>query len=141
MDGAHIETLLLTFFFRYLRPLIDNGHLYLAVPPLYEIKYRKTREYAYSEGQRDKIVEEIKEKYNLKNTESITMKMFKGLGEMDPEDLFDTTMDRETRILKRVVYEDFLETDIIFTQLMGKEVKPRKKFIINNYKNVKVLDI
>jgi len=141
VDGAHIETLLLTFFFRYMRPLIDKGHLYVAAPPLYYISYKKTGKYVYSDKERDEYFKELMEKYEFKDSSSINIKRYKGLGEMSPEELYQTTMNRETRILKRVVYEDILETDKIFTQLMGKEVKPRRKFIVENYDEVNVLDI
>ncbi|MBD3214154.1 MAG: DNA topoisomerase (ATP-hydrolyzing) subunit B [Candidatus Lokiarchaeota archaeon] len=141
VDGAHIETLLLTFFFRYMRPLIDNGNLYVAAPPLYKLSYRSTEQYVYTDKQRDKLMEEIVDKYNLEDRSSIKIKRYKGLGEMSPDELYRTTMNKETRILKRVVYEDHLETDQTFTRLMGKEVTPRKKFIINNYDEVNILDI
>lgn len=141
VDGAHIETLLLTFFFRYMRPLIDNGYLYVAAPPLYKLSYRSTEQYVYSDKERDKVMKEIMEKYDLEDNSSVKIKRYKGLGEMSPDELYRTTMNRETRILKRVFYEDHLETDHVFTRLMGKEVMPRKKFIINNYDEVNVLDI
>jgi DNA gyrase subunit B len=141
IDGAHIETLLLTFFFRYMRPLIDNGHLYVAAPPLYYVSYRKTGKYVYSEKEKEDYFKELMDKYNLESSENIKIKRFKGLGEMSPDELYKTTMNRDTRILKRVIYEDHLETDKIFTQLMGKEVKPRRKFIIDNYDEVNILDV
>ncbi|TXT60612.1 MAG: DNA gyrase subunit B [Promethearchaeota archaeon] len=141
IDGFHIETLLLTFFFRYMRPLIDNGHLFIAVPPLYKVGYRNTKYYVYSDKEKEKYFKELMDKYSLSSTESIKVQRYKGLGEMNPDELYKTTMNRETRILKKVVYEDHLETDKIFTQLMGKEVTPRKKFIINNYNDVDIIDI
>ena len=141
IDGFHIETLLLTFFFRYLRPLIDEGHLYIAVPPLYKVSYKKTREYVYSDKEKESLLKSIKLKHSLKNTDSIKIQRYKGLGEMNPNELYDTTMKRETRKLKKVIYEDYLENDLIFTKLMGKEVKARKKFIISNFDEVKTLDI
>jgi len=141
IDGHHIETLLLTFFFRYMRPLIDEGHLYMAVPPLYELRYKKTREYVYTDKQKEDKIKEIIKKYSLPNSDSIKIKRFKGLGEMNADELYDTTMDMKTRILKKITYEDYLEVDQIFTQLMGKEVKARKKFIIQNYNEVSSLDI
>lgn len=141
IDGFHIETLLLTFFFRYMRPLIDNGHLFIAVPPLYKVGYRNTKYYVYSDKEKEKYFKELLDKYSLSSTESIKVQRYKGLGEMNPDELYKTTMNRETRILKKVVYEDHLETDKIFTQLMGKEVTPRKKFIINNYNDVDIIDI
>jgi DNA gyrase subunit B len=141
IDGKHIETLLLTFFFRYMRPLIDEGHLYVAVPPLYNVSYRSTSQYVYSDKEKLKFMEELREKYSLSDNSSINIKRYKGLGEMDPDELYKTTMNRDTRILKQVIYEDHLETDQVFTKLMGKEVTPRKKFIINHYDEVNVLDI
>ncbi len=141
IDGFHIETLLLTFFFRYMRPLIDKGHLYIAVPPLYKVSYKKTKEYVHSEKEKEDMINDLMDKYNLKNSDSIKVQRYKGLGEMNPEELYETTMNITTRILKKVTYEDYIENDLIFTKLMGKEVKARKKFIINNFDEVNVLDI
>ena len=141
IDGHHIETLLLTFFFRYMRPLIDEGHLYLAVPPLYKVSYKKSKEYVYSDKEKEATIDEYMKKYKLKKEDSIKIQRYKGLGEMNPDELYDTTMKRESRMLKKIVYEDYLETDLIFNQLMGKEVKSRKKFIIQNYDEVKELDV
>ncbi|MFX1409753.1 MAG: type IIA DNA topoisomerase subunit B [Promethearchaeota archaeon] len=141
IDGFHIETLLLTFFFRYLRPLIDEGHLYIAVPPLYKVSYKSTKKYVYSDNQKENLLKNIKNKYKLKNFDSIKTQRYKGLGEMNSDELYETTMNRETRTLKKVTYEDYLENDLIFTKLMGKEVKARKKFIISNFDEVKTLDI
>ena len=141
IDGFHIETLLLTFFFRYMRPLIDEGYLYVAVPPLYKLSYKKNNTYVYSDLEKDRVINSYKTKYKLKNTQSIKVQRYKGLGEMNPEELYETTMNRETRKLKRVTYEDFIENDLVFSKLMGKEVKARKKFIINNFDEVGTLDI
>jgi DNA gyrase subunit B len=141
VDGFHIETLLLTFFFRYLRPLIDSGHLYIAVPPLYKLSYKKTKDYVYSDQEKDKLLNNLKTQYKLKNTDSIKVQRYKGLGEMNSDELYETTMNKETRKLKKVTYEDYIENDLIFTKLMGKEVKARKKFIISNFDEVKTLDI
>jgi len=141
VDGFHIETLLLTFFFRYMRPLIDGGYLYIGVPPLYKVSYKKFKQYLYSDKEKENTLNELKLKYKLKNTDSIKVQRYKGLGEMNPEELYDTTMNKETRILKKVTYEDYIENDLIFTKLMGKEVKSRKKFIISNFDEVNVLDI
>ncbi|MFX1313375.1 MAG: toprim domain-containing protein, partial [Promethearchaeota archaeon] len=141
VDGFHIETLLLTFFFRYLRPLIDEGHLYIAVPPLYKVSYKKAKEYVYSDKEKDDLIKKIEKEYKVKNLESIRVQRYKGLGEMNPDELYDTTMNKEMRKLKKVTYEDYLETDLIFTKLMGKEVKARKKFIISNFDEVNMLDI
>ncbi|MBD3195668.1 MAG: DNA topoisomerase (ATP-hydrolyzing) subunit B [Candidatus Lokiarchaeota archaeon] len=141
IDGAHIETLLLTFFFRYMRPLIDNGNLYIAAPPLYYVSYRNTGKYIYSDKEKEEFFKGLMEQYDLEDSSSIKIKRYKGLGEMSPDELYKTTMDKKGRILKRVTYEDVLQTDKIFTQLMGKEVLPRKKFIINNYDEVNILDV
>lgn len=141
IDGHHIETLLLTFFFRYMRPLIDEGHLYLAVPPLYKVSYKKSKEYVYSDKEKEATIDEYMKKYKLKKEDSIKIQRYKGLGEMNPDELYDTTMKKDSRILKKIVYEDYLETDLVFNQLMGKEVKSRKKFIIQNYNEVKELDV
>ncbi len=141
VDGFHIETLLLTFFFRYLRPIIDDGYLYIAVPPLYKVSYKNNKIYVYSDQEKETILNELKTKYKLSNTDSIKVQRYKGLGEMNADELFDTTMKRESRLLKKVTYEDYLENDLIFTKLMGKEVLARKKFIISNFDEVNVLDI
>ncbi len=141
VDGFHIETLLLTFFFRFMRPLIDEGNLYVAVPPLYKISYKKNKTYVYSDLEKDRVISSFKTKYKLKNTQTIKVQRYKGLGEMNPEELYETTMNRETRKLKRVTYEDYIENDLVFSKLMGKEVKARKKFIINNFDEVSTLDI
>lgn len=141
VDGNHIKTLLLTFFFRYMRPLIDGGYLYVAVPPLYKVSYKKNKTYVYSDLEKDKLINSFKTKYKLKNTQSIKVQRYKGLGEMNPEELYETTMNRETRKLKRVTYEDYIENDLVFSKLMGKEVKARKKFIINHFDEVSTLDI
>ncbi len=141
VDGFHIETLLLTFFFRYLRPLIDTGHLYIAVPPLYKVSYKKSKEYVYSDKEKDDLLKSMKSKYKLKNIDSINVQRFKGLGEMNSDELYETTMKKDLRRLKKVTYEDYIENDLIFTKLMGKEVKARKKFIISNFDEVKTLDV
>jgi len=141
IDGFHIETLLLTFFFRYMRPLIDEGHLYVAVPPLYKVSYKKNKIYVYSDLEKENMIKEFKTNYKVKNAQSIKVQRYKGLGEMNPEELYDTTMNRETRKLKKVTYEDFIENDLVFSKLMGKEVKARKKFIISNFDEVNTLDI
>jgi DNA gyrase subunit B len=141
VDGFHIETLLLTFFFRYMRPLIDEGHLYIACPPLYKVSYKKDQMYVYTDKEREDFIGELKKKYKLTETKSIRTQMYKGLGEMNADELFDTTMNRDSRKLKKVTYEDYLENDLMFTKLMGKEVKARKKFIISNFDEVNLLDI
>ncbi|MFX0035980.1 MAG: type IIA DNA topoisomerase subunit B [Candidatus Hermodarchaeota archaeon] len=141
IDGRHIETLLLTFFFRYLRPLIDEGHLYIAVAPLYKLSYKNNKIYVYSDKEKEEKIKELKNKYKIKNIDSIKVQRYKGLGEMNADELYDTTMNRETRRLKLVTYEDYIENDLLFSKLMGKEVKARKKFIISNFDKVRMLDI
>ncbi|MFX0007252.1 MAG: toprim domain-containing protein, partial [Candidatus Hermodarchaeota archaeon] len=141
VDGHHIKTLLLTFFFRYMRPLIDEGHLYIAVPPLYKISYKSTKDYVYSDKEKEDLIRNLKIKYKIKNVESVKIQRFKGLGEMNSDELYETTMDIDLRRLKKVTYEDYIENDLIFNKLMGKEVKARKKFIISNFDEVKTLDV
>jgi len=129
VDGAHIRTLLLTFFFRYMRPLIENGYVYSAVPPLYKLTRGKTVRVAYSDEQRDAVSAELRE--GNPNTKVI-INRFKGLGEMDYEELWDTTMDPERRSLRRITLDDAVAADRIFTILMGEEVEPRKQWIEKN---------
>ncbi|MFX1338799.1 MAG: type IIA DNA topoisomerase subunit B [Promethearchaeota archaeon] len=140
-DGHHIKTLLLTFFFRYMRPLIDEGYLYVAVPPLYKVQYKKSKNYVYTDKEKDKNIEELKKKHKLQKSDSIKVQRYKGLGEMNPDELYETTMNRDTRVLKKVTYEDYLENDLIFSKLMGPDSTPRKKWIIENYNEVNFLDI
>ncbi len=141
VDGFHIETLLLTFFFRHMRPLIDAGHLFIACPPLHKVSYKKNKKYVFSDQGKDQCIQEYKVKYNLTDTSSIKIQRYKGLGEMNADELYETTMRKESRKLKRVTYEDYLENDLMFTRLMGKEVKARKKFIFQNFDEVNMLDI
>ena len=135
VDGSHIQTLLLTFFCRHMKDLIDQGVLYLAQPPLYKIKSGKVEKYAFNEQERDKILAEIGDK------KGIYIQRYKGLGEMNPEQLSITTMNPANRVLKRVTMEDVVEADQIFTMLMGEEVEPRRKFIEENAYLVKELDV
>ena len=136
VDGAHIRTLLLTFFYRYMRPLIDEGHVYIAQPPLYKVAKNKKEHYAYSDAELEAILAELGGKDN-----SVDIQRYKGLGEMNAAQLWDTTMDPEQRILLRVNIEDAMQADEIFTILMGEKVEPRKEFIQQNAKNVGNLDI
>lgn len=135
VDGAHIRTLLLTFFFRYMKPLVENGYIYIAQPPLYKISKGKNDYYAYSDNQLDKIMNE------LGRNKEYPIQRYKGLGEMNPEQLWETTMDPETRTMLQVSVEDAIAADEIFTMLMGDRVKPRREFIQKNAKLVKNLDI
>ncbi len=126
VDGEHITTLGLTFFFRHLPQIVENGYLYIAMPPLYKITHGKTEKYAYSSEERDLVIAAIKEEHE---NPTITTQRYKGLGEMNPDQLWDTTMNPESRILKRVTIEDADLADITFSTLMGDDVPPRKKFI------------
>ena len=137
VDGAHIRTLLLTFFFRYMRPLIENGYVYSAVPPLYKLSRGKTTRVAYSDEQRDEVSAELRGENNAK----VEISRFKGLGEMDPHELWETTMDPEKRTLRRITLEDARRADEIFTILMGEQVEPRKEWIERNAKYAINIDI
>ena len=137
VDGAHIRTLLLTFFFRYMRPLIEHGFVYSAVPPLYKLKRGKTERVAYSDEQRDAVSAEMRGEGNAK----VEISRFKGLGEMDPHELWETTMDPTTRTLRRITLEDARRADEIFTVLMGEQVEPRKEWIEKNAKYAINIDI
>ena len=135
VDGSHIRTLLLTFLFRHMRGLIENGNVYIAQPPLYKIKKGKDEKYAFNDEEKEKIIEDINDNKNL------VIQRYKGLGEMNPDQLADTTMNPESRKLLRVRLDDVVEADRIFTMLMGEEVEPRRQFIENNAKKVKNLDV
>ena len=127
VDGEHIRTLILTFFFRHLPDIVQNGHLYVAQPPLFKLQSGKKVFYAFSDEERDQIV-----KTQFKEEQSVNIQRYKGLGEMNPEQLWETTMNPENRILKQVTIDDAQEADHVFTMLMGDEVPPRKKFIITH---------
>ena len=134
VDGSHIRVLLLTFFFRHMRPLIEQGHIYLAQPPLYKVHKGKQLKYAFSDEERDRCIEELGGK-------GVESERYKGLGEMDPEQLWETTMDPETRTLLKVTIDDAIACDEIFSVLMGDMVEPRREFITKNAKFVENLDI
>ena len=143
VDGSHIRTLLLTFYFRHFREIIDKGYLYIAQPPLYMIQKGKNKQYAYSDEDKAEILDEFKSKADGEGKEEskINIQRYKGLGEMNPSQLWETTMNPENRILLQVNVEDAERADEIFTMLMGEEVPPRKRFIQTHAKNVKNLDI
>ncbi|NUM48908.1 MAG: DNA topoisomerase (ATP-hydrolyzing) subunit B [Anaerolineales bacterium] len=135
VDGSHIRTLLLTFFFRYMQPLIEKGHLFIAQPPLYRVEQKKKVQYAYTEAQKEEIVK------TLGSGSPIGLQRYKGLGEMNPDQLWDTTMDPSTRTLLQVSIEDAAEADRTFDMLMGSEVAPRRRFITTHAHEVRNLDI
>ncbi|NLC47016.1 MAG: DNA topoisomerase (ATP-hydrolyzing) subunit B [Firmicutes bacterium] len=134
VDGAHIRTLLLTFFYRYMRPLVENGYVYIAQPPLYQVRKGKTVEYAYSDRELDEILNKI-------GRQGVTIQRYKGLGEMDAEQLWETTMDPQRRTLIQLTIEDAVEADQIFSILMGEKVEPRRQFIQEHAKEVSNLDV
>lgn len=133
VDGSHIRTLLLTFFYRYMRPLVEEGHVYIAQPPLFRITKNKRHYYAYSDNERDEIMTQLQSGYDIQR--------YKGLGEMDSEQLWETTMNPETRVMLQVTPSDAAQADETFTILMGDKVEPRREFIERNAKYVKNLDI
>ena len=136
VDGSHIRTLLLTFFFRYMQELIEKGHVYIAMPPLYKISIGKEIFYSYNDEERDKII-----KKHAKDSKQTNIQRYKGLGEMNPEQLWETTMDPDRRSIIQVTLEDAVEADEIFTTLMGDAVEPRRKFIEENALSVSNLDV
>jgi DNA gyrase subunit B len=134
VDGSHIRTLLLTLLYRYMRPLIESGYIYIAQPPLFKVKKGKSDFYVYNEEELNKKLVEI-------GREGITMQRYKGLGEMNPQQLWDTTMNPETRTMLKVALEDAIKADEIFTILMGDKVEPRRDFIQKHAKDVRNLDV
>ena len=140
VDGSHIRTLLLTFFFRFMRPLIEEGHVYFAQPPLFKLERGKQVRYAFSDEERDQYIQELSEGDETLRSK-IGIQRYKGLGEMDPEQLWETTMDPQTRQMVKVTMEDAVKADEIFTILMGDKVEPRREFIEKNAKFVNNLDI
>jgi DNA gyrase subunit B len=134
VDGAHIRTLLLTFFYRHMPKVVEAGYLYIAQPPLYRVSTGKVTKYAQTEKDRDRIIKEF-------NTKNLSVQRFKGLGEMNADQLWETTMNPETRTLLRVDSENAAQADEIFTKLMGENVEPRKEFIKAEARKVRNLDI
>ncbi len=137
VDGSHIRTLLLTFFFRFMRPLIEHGYVYIAQPPLYKLSKGKQVKYAYSDNERDEYLAELKGE----STTKVDIQRYKGLGEMDPEQLWETTMNPENRVMLRVNLSDAMEADRVFSLLMGDKVEPRREFIEKNAQFVQNLDL
>jgi DNA gyrase subunit B len=136
VDGSHIRTLLLTFFYRYMTALIEHGHVYLAMPPLYKISYERKSFYAYDDAEKDRILAE-----SGKDPEKVAVQRYKGLGEMNAEDLADTTMDPAQRNIIQVHLDDTVEAERIFTTLLGEVVAPRREFIEANALSVTNLDV
>jgi DNA gyrase subunit B len=134
VDGAHIRTLLLTFFYRHMPQVIESGYLYIAQPPLYRVSTGKLTRYAHTDRERDAIVKEL----NVKN---VSVQRFKGLGEMNADQLWETTMSPESRVLLQAEIDDAAEADRIFTMLMGEKVEPRKDFIKAEARKVRNLDV
>jgi DNA gyrase subunit B len=134
VDGSHINCLLLTFFYRHMRLLIESGNLYIAMPPLYKITKNRKIHYAYNDEQLETIYEEI-------GKEGSSLQRYKGLGEMNPGQLWETTMDPETRMLQKITISDAAQADEMFSVLMGEEVIPRRNFIMENARSVKNLDV
>jgi len=137
VDGSHIRTLLLTFFFRFMKPLIENGHIYIAQPPLYKVYRGKQIRYAFTDEERDVFVRELAGESGVK----VDVQRYKGLGEMNPDQLWETTMDPSTRTMVKVELEDAAVADEVFSILMGDKVEPRREFIEKNARYVTNLDV
>ena len=135
IDGSHIVTLILTFFFRYLRPMIENGYIYIAAPPLYQVKKGKRFQYCWNEEERVAAIAALS---SGDNDSGVKVQRYKGLGEMNAEQLWETTMDPDSRILRRVDIDDAADADRVFSMLMGDEVPPRRAFIESNAKYANV---
>jgi len=136
VDGSHIRTLLLTFFYRYMTEMLEKGHVYLAMPPLYKIAFDRQIQYAYDDAEKDRIMASIG-----KDPEKINVQRYKGLGEMNPDQLWETTMDPLRRSIMQIRMEDAVEAEDVFTTLMGEQVEPRRKFIEENAVYVQNLDV
>jgi DNA gyrase subunit B len=140
VDGSHIRTLLLTFFFRYMPKLVEAGNVYIAMPPLYKISFGKESFYAYNDAERARVVEEFTSRKGI-GEEKLSIQRYKGLGEMNPDQLWETTMNPLTRNIMQVRLDDAVEADEVFTTLMGEEVAPRREFIEQNALAVSNLDV
>jgi len=140
VDGAHIRTLLLTFFYRHFPAVIEKGYMYIAQPPLFGVKFKNTTTYVHSEAERDAVIEKLRSE-NKGTLPGLNIQRYKGLGEMNPEQLWETTLNPANRVLLQVNIEDAEKADEIFSDLMGEDVLPRKRFIQNRAASAKNIDI